>query len=360
MPFNQPVAVTVPTLLRIKPNASHRLGKYVAQCGWQHITVLLPSNLQSWYQQVVQPALESAGVTVLHRQDATSNTLDALSGLLNEIPAQTQAIVAIGGGRVIDAAKYVGHCLTLPVLSVPTAMSNDGFASPFSSVVMNGQRRSLPTVMPYGVVVDTCMVQKAPLALYFSGIGDLMSKATALPDWKLAYHQQGIPVNDFAWSLARTTFDRWMAFPDKSADNLEHMTVLANALLFSGLSMAIAGNSRPASGAEHLISHAYDAITVEKNLTPSLHGLQVGVATYAIAFLYHEALQQQVKATLTETGFFNALRDQPLDKAAFMQAIDMAPTIKSGFYSVLTPADARTAVHHFVQTDTILSQVLQS
>jgi glycerol-1-phosphate dehydrogenase [NAD(P)+] len=131
--------LTVPTLLRIKPDATHRLGKYLSQPGWRYITVLLAGNLTDWASQVLTVAFASASITVLHQQDVTSNDLHDLTPLVASIPGQTQAIVAIGGGRVIDGAKYAGHVLSLPVVAVPTAISNDGFASPFSSVVINGQ-----------------------------------------------------------------------------------------------------------------------------------------------------------------------------------------------------------------------------
>ena len=346
--------LTVPTLLRIKPDATHRLGKYLSN--WQKVTVLLAGNLTDWSNQVLNVAYASAGIKVLHQQDVTSNALTELTPLLAAIPSQTQAIVAIGGGRVIDGAKYAGHVLSLPVVAVPTAISNDGFASPFSSVVINGQRRTLPTVMPWGVVIDTRLIQQSPRILTLSGVGDLISKATALPDWKLAYHQAGTPVNDFAWSLARMTFDRWLALPDKSIDSLEHLTVLANALLFSGLSMALAGNSRPASGAEHLISHAYDQLAQQQALAASLHGLQVGVATYAVAGLYD--VQDVVRQALEQTGFFNAVAEKPLNRDCFLKSIQQAHTIKPGFTSALSDPAHRQQVCEFINSDPLCQRLL--
>jgi len=346
--------LTIPSLLRIKPNATHRLGKYVRKSGWQHVAVFVPHALIDWYNNIITPKLLSSEVTVTCQLDISSNTVESLTSQLGQIPPQTEAILAIGGGRIIDAAKYMGHILNLPVLSVPTAISNDGFASPFSSVVIDGKRRTLLTLMPHGVVVDTLLVQQAPLALYYSGIGDLISKATALPDWKRAFHQQGTPVNDFAWTLARTTFDRWIAYPDKHHDNIQHLTILAEALLFSGLSMAIAGNSRPASGAEHLISHAYD----KEAPTPSLHGIQVGLATYATAQLYEPDVQTQVKEQLTSTGFFDFVAQKPLDRQAFCRSIEIAHTVKEGFYSALSLPEARQATLKFINTDARFRELL--
>jgi glycerol-1-phosphate dehydrogenase [NAD(P)+] len=52
-------------------------------------------------------------------------------------------------------------------------------------------------------------------------------------------------------------------------------------LILSGIAMEMAGSSRPASGPEHLISHALDVI-LER---PHPHGLQVAVATIAAGLL---------------------------------------------------------------------------
>jgi glycerol-1-phosphate dehydrogenase [NAD(P)+] len=347
--------IIIPSLLRIKPNASHRLGKYLRNASLQRVAVFLPESLNDWYHQIVKISLASSDIEVVHCVDVVTSTIESLTTLLGDIPSSAEALLAIGGGRIIDAAKYVGNILNLPVLSVPTAISNDGFASPFSSVEIAGKRRTLQTIMPYGVVIDTDLIQKAPIALYYSGIGDLISKATALPDWKLAYHQKGTPVNDFSWSLAKMTFDRWLAYTDKQPDNPEHITILANALLFSGLSMAIAGNSRPASGAEHLISHAYDHIAP----SPTFHGIQVGMATYAISPLYGVEVQRLVSRQLDDTGFFDFVAKHPLNREAFYRSIEMAPTMKAGFYSALSLPEAREQTLQFVGTDARCRELLQ-
>jgi len=57
----------------------------------------------------------------------------------------------------------------------------------------------------------------------------------------------------------------------KEIMNEKHLRNLAYGLVMSGFAMSISGTSRPASGAEHLISHAID----ELNPGMSIHGIQV-------------------------------------------------------------------------------------
>jgi len=62
----------------------------------------------------------------------------------------------------------------------------------------------------------------------------------------------------------------------------EGLRVLLEALISCGVAMAIAGSSRPGSGAEHMFSHALDSISPNC----ALHGEQCGVGTIMMAYLY--------------------------------------------------------------------------
>ncbi len=145
--------------------------------------------------------------------------------------------------------------------------------SRFSVSTLGGGRRSLAAALPQGVVVDVDACLAAPRILWLSGVGDLVSKLSAVFDWKLAFHHAGEPVNDLAALLSDATVRQFVARPAYDAQGL---TALATALMLNGIAMEICGSSRPASGSEHLVSHALDATSAR----PRLHGLQVGVATY--------------------------------------------------------------------------------
>jgi glycerol-1-phosphate dehydrogenase [NAD(P)+] len=57
------------------------------------------------------------------------------------------------------------------------------------------------------------------------------------------------------------------------------ITALLGGLIESGIAIALAGNSRPASGCEHHASHFWDLLAAHGRRAPMLHGLQVGYAT---------------------------------------------------------------------------------
>lgn len=129
--------------------------------------------------------------------------------------------------------------------------------------------------------MDTAIIKNSPVRFLYSGIGDLLCKITAIFDWKLAFKKTGETVDDFAAVISSNAVDTFRYYQDKRLNNPEYFGVIACYLLMNGIAMEIARSSRPASGSEHLISHAFDKHSKEE----SLHGLQVGVASYAVSFL---------------------------------------------------------------------------
>jgi glycerol-1-phosphate dehydrogenase [NAD(P)+] len=193
------------------------------------------------------------------------------------------------------------------------------------------------------VVVDTEVCLQSPQVLWCAGIGDSIAKITAVFDWKLAFHARGTSVNDFAALLSDATVFQLMANPRR---DLEGIILLATALMLNGIAMEIAGSSRPASGSEHLISHALDAI----NSRPRLHGLQVGVATYLISQLQKHRTSS-IAVLLDATGFREAVRRDPFIKADWAAAFRAAPGMKPDFYTILSERDYTDDLRDIIETD---------
>ena len=95
-----------------------------------------------------------------------------------------EVVVGVGGGKAVNVAKACGFKLGIPMVSVPTALSNDGIASPIAVISnsANGQHTSFGVGMPVAVVVDLELVRSAPAESTRAGIGDLISNISALHD----------------------------------------------------------------------------------------------------------------------------------------------------------------------------------
>ncbi len=346
--------ITIPGLLRIKPNALHKIGKYLHNENFASIALFYGEGVKELLSKTVQISLEATDIKVMHQEIANSNYIETIFNSSLNLPSKIDAIVAIGGGKVIDACKYLAHLNQIPLVSVPTIISNDGFCSPFSSLVVNDRRRTVKTVIPHTVILDTEMYKNAPAKFLYSGIGDLFCKFTAVFDWKLAFRKKGEYVNDFAAVISRNAADTFYYYPEKNFLNDDYLRVIASSLLMCGIAMEIAGSSRPASGSEHLISHAYDRIS--KN--PSLHGLQVGVASYAVSYLQEEPFEM-VKKCIIESGFLEHLSENKLNKVDFIEAIKYAPSIKDDFYTILSEKGAVEKLLGFVMNDELINKMVQ-
>lgn len=345
--------IVVPSLLRIKPNALFKLGKYLRSDGLSNIALFYGEGLKELFHATVDVSLASSEIKVLHEGVARSNDIETIFQESLGMPSKLDAIVAIGGGKVIDCCKYLALIRQTPLVSVPTLISNDGFASPFSSLVVKGARRTVKTVIPHSVILDTDIIRKAPEAFHYSGIGDLFCKFTSVFDWKLAFKKRGEDVNDFAAIICRNAADTFFYYPDKDPQNLEFQRVVASSLLMAGIAMEIAGSSRPASGSEHLISHAYDRISAK----PSLHGLQVGVASYAVSHVQGETFEP-VRKSILDSGFLSFLEKNPLNRAEFIEAVKFAPNVKEDFYTILSERGAMEKLLAFIEQDELMQKML--
>lgn len=346
--------INIPALLRIKPNALNKLGKYLRKGDLDRVALYYGEGMKDLVGERVSISLESSEIRVVYEETVRDNLAEDVLTSAFKLPRDVEAIVAVGGGKAIDCAKYVAFLSHVPIFSVPTSISNDGFASPQSSLVVAGKRKSMKAVIPHGVILDTEIIGSSPERMTFSGIGDLVSKYSAAHDWKLAYHAEGEPVNDFAVMIGLQSAENLVNFPNKSIHDLEFLRLVCGALVMSGVAMEVSGSSRPASGSEHLISHAYDSLATK----PSLHGIQVGVATLASTWLQRHPKRELILSLLEESGFCAYVESNPLERDAFLRAIEAAPSIKPGYYTILSNDAARAALADEIRANAFWNRFL--
>lgn len=342
--------IRIPELVRIKPGALDRLGLYLARPGFRRVVLIFSAGLPGVISERVEASLARHGIEAAARHEVDGARFEEAAQLLATLPAGCQAVVGIGGGKALDTAKYVATLANIPYYAAPTSLSNDGFCSPQSSLTVDGKRKSLAAHLPWAVIIDTGACLRAPEVLWASGVGDLVAKLTATVDWKLSFHATGEIVDDFAALLSDATVYQFAARPARDDDGIR---VLGTALMLNGIAMEIAGSSRPASGAEHLISHALDRISAR----PRLHGLQVGCAAYLMAHLQGGTHAELIGGILDGAGFWDHLRHDPFPLAEWRAAFALAPSIKPGYYTVLSIQDQWPAAAGLLAGDPRLAGV---
>ena len=212
-------------------------------------------------------------------------TAQVLSQLSNEI----RVLVAVGSGTIHDITRYCAKKLGLSFVACPTAASVDGFCSTVCAMTWEGFKKTLPGIAPVLVLADLDVIQEAPFRLTLSGVGDIIGKYTALADWKIAHVLAGeyfCPViEDMTRQAVHAVLGCARQLKDKDPHAYEQLTY---GLLLSGLAMQMMGNSRPASGAEHHISHLLEMEPVGLGaVSHALHGEKVGVGCIKVAAEYH-------------------------------------------------------------------------
>ena len=220
-------------------------------------------------------------------------------------------ILAVGGGSKIDIAKVVSKEMNLPFISIPTSAAHDGIASNRASLKSDTGSRSIESGSPMGVIADTGIIAKAPYRLLASGCADVISNLTAIKDWDFARRLKNVPFSRSAYSL-------WIAIKP---------------IIMSGISMSIAGSSRPTSGAEHMFSHTLDLMHPGK----ALHGEQCGVGSIMTMYL-HGGDWEEIRDALREIGAPTTARDLGLTAEDVVYAMSHAHEIRSDRFTILGDA----------------------
>jgi glycerol-1-phosphate dehydrogenase [NAD(P)+] len=266
------------------------------------------------------------------------------------------AIIAIGGGRCIDLGKLAAARAGVTLVTVPTQLSHDGICSPVA-VVPNalGQTESLGALPPRAVFLSLPTLARAPTASLRAGIGDLLANPLALQDWALAAERGLENINEEAWQLSAKSYQlirqHLEADPKDWARDARHLLRLADALILSGLAMIAAGTSRPASGAEHEISHAIDALMGPR----VLHGAQVAFGGIVSSALRGDDVAAY-RARLRRLGLPEVPWDLDMDEDTLAKVIVAAPETRPGRFTILEDANldeegARRVVREIWGTD---------
>lgn len=204
-------------------------------------------------------------------------TLEALE---QQVTGETDLVIGIGSGVIQDLCKYVSFQAGLPYHIVATAPSMDGYASEGAALIIGGMKVNYHAHVPEVIIGDTDILCDAPLEMLKAGYGDILGKYSCLNDWKLSHAVTGEyfcpEIYGLAYEMLQQTKDlgRLLMNRDKKA-----VQTLMEALVGVGIAMAYAGNSRPASGSEHHLSHFFEVVGIMNGEPYFAHGIDVAFST---------------------------------------------------------------------------------
>ena len=201
-------SIHIPSFLKVYDNALDDLGSILQNQGINRVVLYFGNDLIEMFGSKVMNSLKDAQVDVLEYKEIDTIALNDITQMAFSISPKAQAVIGIGGGKVIDAAKYMGFLKKLPFISIPTSTSSDGFASSSASLKIEERRVSVPARLAYGIVVDTQIIKTAPVKFIYSGIGDMISKITSIYDWQYEEKCGFTKVDDFAMMIAKKAVNR--------------------------------------------------------------------------------------------------------------------------------------------------------
>ena len=277
------------------------------------------ADLTTWSVagQRVEQVLRRAGLVTrpsivlsapLHADFERVLSLEAAIGAVDAIP------VAVGSGTINDLTKLAAHRLNRPYMVVATAASMDGYAAFGASITRDGFKQTMACPAPAGIVADLDVLAAAPTPLTAAGYGDLLGKVTAGADWIVADALEVEAIDVAAWELVQGPLGEAVGSPERlRAHELAATEQFFLGLVISGLAMQATQSSRPASGAEHLISHLWEMTGLAEGPHPPLHGTKVGIGTVLVTMLYERLLAHDLST---------------IDVEACVTALPMAETVE--------------------------------
>ncbi len=320
----------LPRLIVIGEKNINRFGNFLQQLySPKKVSVISGLNVKKFLQKKIERALLSSkikGVWHIAKNNEIASIKQIQSKVRND---KSDLIIGIGGGRSVDIAKMIAFNLKKPFVSLPTAASHDGIASPFVSV-RSDKPHSIVASAPLGVFVDIDIIKKAPKRLLASGCGDLVANIIAVRDWELGRDKTGEYFGRYSANLASMSAKMLMENSDLFAKKGLDVRVIVEALISAGVASCIAGSSRPCSGAEHLFSHALD------RLAPGvgLHGEKCGIGAIMMAKLQGQDWKKIIK-TLKNVGAPTTAKKIGLKPATLAKALTIAQSLRPERYTIL-------------------------
>lgn len=316
--------------ITVKKGAVQMLPDYIKEDGYKKICLVADRITNKIAGEKVAAVLTSADISyekVILQEDFPLPDEQTIGTLLVEIPPTADLIIAVGSGTINDLCRFVSSRMKINYFIVGTAPSMDGYASDVAPLIIRGVKTTYEKLnRPQAIVGDTDILKNAPLHMINAGVGDVFGKYIALAEWKLANIITGeyycpfiAKIMQKAVSAVADAADHGLTERDEAA-----IGAVMDGLILSGIGMCYAGNSRPASGSEHHMSHFWEMKLLAQGHHEILHGTKVGINTL-IAILLYQQLDSYLK---TDEDF----HPQTVDPALWNQKMqeifgDSAPVV---------------------------------
>ncbi len=274
--------------VEIAHGVTARAGEILREVGFADKLLIVSDRAAMTAADGILTSLLQAGFAV--KQLVFDNMMYARIEQVREVEAllaDVDGVLAVGTGSVNDICRVASFNCKKKFGIFATAPSMDGFASDTAPIIENNFKNSFFVEQPTAILADTAVLAKAPAELKAAGFGDMIAKYIGIADWRISHILTGEYYCPAVADITMQGVDKVMALADRvREENEEAAGSIMEGLILSGLGMKLAGCSRPASGAEHVVSHYWECYKLARGIWPEFHGKKVGVASVLINRIY--------------------------------------------------------------------------
>lgn len=261
----------------------NELVEFIEQNGYKKITLVCDKKGYAVAGKRTEMTLKNMNVILKTHQFADEFLVPderTIGNLIMGSIMDSDLFLAVGSGVVNDVTRYASAIKKIPFITVGIAPSMDGYISASSALIYNGLKLTFETHAPKAVFFEPSILANAPRDMIAAGVGDLLGKVNCLTDWRLSKIINGEWHCEFISDLVQKAVDKTISAKDGIINQDDRaVATLLEALLLSGVCMDYAGNSRPASGCEHHMSHFWEMRYILEGKKAVFHGTKVGIGT---------------------------------------------------------------------------------
>ena len=218
-----------------------------------------------------------------------------LGEIVLNLPENCDLMIGVGTGSITDMIRFSSYKLNRPCFTVATGAPMDGFAASIGIMNVNNLKKTMQAHTTELIIGDTDILKTAPYRMTVAGFGDLIGKITCLNDWELARIINGEHYCKNIVDLVQDCLSHVLEIAPKIRHrDPEALGSVMKGLVFSGAAISLYGNSRPASGAEHHMSHYWETVMEQRGTQHAMHGEQVAAGTVLVLMLIEELLKSEV------------------------------------------------------------------
>ena len=280
----------------VRKDALSDLPKFVKELGFHSLYLVSDHITYGIAGQKCMDILAQAGIRAEIIQLTHLEFDEATMGeLVIHMPQDCDLVVAVGTGTINDMTRYFSFKLGRPFFTVATAAPMDGFASSIAAIHVNHLKTTFQAQTPLAVIGDTEILKNAPYPMIAAGLGDLLGKCTCLCDWRLSHIITGEHQCERIMELVEKCVQNLLPVAGRAKErDPKVLGDIMEGLVLTGVAMSLYGNSRPASGCEHHMSHYWETILEQRGQRPAPHGAQVGVGTVLVLKAVELLLERKV------------------------------------------------------------------